>query len=342
MTLHQRSSLWPTQSWRRQSAPEPLFQQIKRVADDLFDLPEKAGKTLALFVTQSGCSIYERYAENVDATTPLPSWSMAKSIVHALAGIMVRRNELSVHEPAPVFEWLTGDDPRQAITIDDLMTMRSGLEFLEDYADDQASDVIQMLWGKGCDDVAAYAANKPLLHKPGTFWSYSSGTTNILCRILGDRLRSGRGCSGIGTENVGVMLNFMFRELFSPIGMQSPIPKFDRSGTFKGSSFCFCSAEDFARFGYLYLRDGIWEGNRVLPAGWVDYARRPIHVDEQSGYGAHWWITPDQQGFYASGYEGQHILIVPSKDLVIVKLGKSPIEHTPALFEKVVAIANLF
>jgi len=256
---------------------------------------------------------------------------MAKSILHALIGILVGRGEISTAEKAMAPEWQVSGDPRAEITIHDLLTMRSGLEFIEDYENEGVSDVIQMLWGSGSENVAAYAADKPLIHKPGTVWSYSSGTTNILSRIVSSR---------VGTGNA--MRKFMFHALFEPLGMQSPEPKFDAAGTFKASSFCFCNIEDFARFGYLYLQDGIWQDQRILPTGWAEYARTPVHMDEESGYGAHWWITPDRSAFYASGYEGQHILVVPSKGLVIVKLGKSSTDHIPDIFRTVRTIADQF
>ena len=118
----------------------------------------------------------------------------------------------------------------------------------------------------------------------------------------------------------------MFDALFSPIGMTSPEPKFDPSGTFIGSSFCFATARDFARFGLLYMRDGVWDGQRILPEGWVDYARAPTPTppDEPMGYGAHWWLGmagPDS--FSANGYEGQFTVCVPSLDLIMVRHGKS-------------------
>jgi CubicO group peptidase (beta-lactamase class C family) len=198
--------------------------------------------------------------------------------------------------------------------------MSSGLKFAEDYVDAGVSDVIEMLFGSGKEDVAAYAAKSPLVHPPGTVWSYSSGTTNIVARCAARAL----GASGPAFRD------FMLRELFDAIGMASATPKFDAAGTFIGSSFCYCTVRDFARFGLLYLRDGVWDGRRILPEGWVDYARRPTPVPptEELGYGAHWWLGMAGPGsFSANGYEGQYTLIVPELDLILVRNGKSPLEQ---------------
>src|SRR6185312_5645280 len=184
---------------------------------------------------------------------------------------------------ADVPEWAGAGDPRGPITLDLLLRMSSGLAFVEDYVREHPSDVIAMLFGEGQADVAAYAAAKPLVHAPGSFWSYSSGTSNIVSRCLA------RAIDAFGPDFEA----FMRARLFEPIGMTSPIPKFDQAGVFIGSSYCFCTARDFARFGLLYLRDGVWDGRRLLPDGWVDYARTETFQqpnDEYGPYGAHWWL----------------------------------------------------
>jgi CubicO group peptidase (beta-lactamase class C family) len=167
------------------------------------------------------------------------------------------------------------------------------------------------------DDVAAYAAAKPLEHAPGSFWSYSSGTTNIVSRCLS----RASGLYGADFEA------FMRERLFAPLGMTSPIPKFDAAGTFIGSSFCFCTAHDFARFGLFYLRDGVWEGRRILPEGWVDYARTPTwqQPNDDGPYGAHWWLNLATGAFAAQGYGSQFIVVAPDLDLVLVRSGDTPL-----------------
>jgi CubicO group peptidase (beta-lactamase class C family) len=226
---------------------------------------------------------------------------------------------LDIHAPAPVPEWRGAGDPRGAITLDLLLRMSSGLAFVEDYVPDHPSDVIEMLWGAGKDDTAAYAAEKPLEHAPGAHWYYSSGTTNIVSRCTADAL----GAHGADFEA------FMRRRLFEPLGMSSPSPKFDAAGTFIGSSFCFCTAQDFARFGLLYLRGGVWDGRRLLPEGWVDYARTQTwqQPNDDGPYGAHWWLDTGGPGsFAAHGFGGQFIVVVPNLDMVLVRSGDTPLE----------------
>ena len=269
--------------------------------------PERLGLTLAVAAVQHGRLVAERYGPGVDATTPLLSWSMAKSITHALVGICVRDGRLDIHAPAPVPEWADPSDPRHPITVEHLLRMSSGLAFTEDYVDARISDVIEMLFGAGETDMAAFAASFPLSHPPGTVWNYSSGTTNIISRVVGSLIDN--------------MEGFIRRELFEPLGMHHARPGFDAAGTFVGSSYVHAPAREFLRFGELYLADGMWEGRRLLPAGWVDHARTPTPHSDDLGYGAHWWIKPGC--FYASGYEGQYLFVVPDADLVVVRLGKT-------------------
>jgi len=176
-----------------------------------------------------------------------------------------------------------------------------------------------MLFQEGKDDVAAYAAAQPLEHAPGTYWSYASGTTNIVSRIASRTLNA----YGPAFER------FMQARLFEPLGIRSAKPRFDAAGVFIGSSYCFMSARDFARFGLLYLRDGVWDGQRLLPEGWVDYARTPTFQQpgvDSNRYGAHWWLDFGGPGsFSANGYDGQFTIIAPTKDLIIVRHGVTPL-----------------
>jgi CubicO group peptidase (beta-lactamase class C family) len=173
-----------------------------------------------------------------------------------------------------------------------------------------------MLFGSGKDDVAAYAASFPLVAAPGTVWNYSSGTSNIVARAVGAVI-------GGGEE---AMRRFMNDRLFGPLGMRSADPRFDAAGTFIGSSFLYATAQDFARFGYLYLRGGVWEGRSLLPEGWAEHARTPTAVPatEPYGYGAHWWTWPGEPGSLAGhGFEGQRVVVLPARDLVVVRLGRT-------------------
>lgn len=200
--------------------------------------------------------------------------------------------------------------------------MRDGLDFAEDYVDARVSDVIEMLFGDGKDDVAAYAEARLALHPPDTHFNYSSGTSNIVSAIAARLVGAG-----------AALVDLLRRRVFDPTGITSADPRLDAAGNFIGSSYVYATARDFARFGLLYLRDGTWDGKRLLPEGWVDHGRRQRSVDEEgNGYGAHWWVIGDDMGsFRASGYEGQSILISPGLDLLAVRLGHSTAEMYPAL-----------
>jgi len=311
---------WPTAAWPEGPLPAGADRAgIDRLLDFAFSPAslDTMGHTHALVVIQHGRLVLERYDAAHGPDMTYPSWSKAKSITHALVGIAVGDGKLDISAPADVPEWSKPGDPRAAITLDLLLRMSSGLAFVEVYTPEDPSDVIAMLFGEGKDDVAGYAAAKPLAHAPGSFWSYSSGTSNIVSRTLA------RAVGAVGTDFEA----FMRRRLFDPIGMTSAIPKFDAAGTFIGSSFCFCTARDFARFGLLYLRGGVWDGRRILPEGWVDYARTQTwqQPNDDGDYGAHWWLGLAGPGsFSANGYDGQYTVVIPDLDMVVVRHGQSP------------------
>jgi CubicO group peptidase (beta-lactamase class C family) len=277
------------------------------------------GLTLATVVVQHDRVIAERYGPETGPDSTLLSWSMAKSITHAAAGLLVGQGRLDIHAQAAVPEWADPTDPRHAITVDQLLRMSSGLKWVEDYVDDTVSDVIAMLFGEGQGDTAGFAARLPLASPPDTVWNYSSGSTNIIARLLGE-LVGGR----------EAMETFLREQLFSAIGMDSASARFDEAGTFIGSSFVYATARDFARFGQLYLHDGCWDNRRVLPAGWVDYAGTPTPSCDTGEYGAHWWLRPADI-LYAAGYEGQYVYVVPAADAVVVRLGKTPAAQRPGV-----------
>ena len=302
-------------------------------ADTLFAPDAAHGTSLAMVVMHRGDVVFERYGTQPDtafgpggpvtADTTLVSWSMAKSITHAAVGILVGEGRLDLDAPAPVPAWKGTE--KEAITLQHLLNMQPGLLFVEDYVDGSVSHVIEMLFGEGKDDVAGYAAALPLAHEPGTVWNYSSGTTNIVARIVGDVVGGGRD----GMEA------FLHERLFGPIGMTSAIPKFDTAGTFIGSSYVYATARDFARFGELYRNDGVAvDGTRVLPTGWRDHARTWAASDPDSDfdYGAQWWLWREYPGSLAChGYEGQYTVVVPDRELVLVHLGKTAAERRPSL-----------
>ncbi len=322
LPAHPTGLSWPTDDWETGEPGTHVDRaRLDRLVDHGFgsQTGPEMGETHALLVVQHGKVVAEHYRDDFTAASTFPSWSKAKSITQALIGILVREGKIDIHARADVPEWEDPADPRHAITLDQLLRMSSGLAFREEYTDQAPSDVIEMLWGKGEKDTAAFAASFQLEHAVGSSWSYSSGTTNIVARCAARAL----GASGAAFEK------FMRRELLDPIGMKSAEPKFDDAGTFIGSSFCFATARDFAKFGTLYLRDGVWDGKRILPEGWVDYARTPTPqttamLEADGPYAAHWWLERGGAGsFSANGFEGQFTIVVPDCDLVMVRHGKT-------------------
>jgi len=229
-------------------------------------------------------------------------------------------------------EWRDLSDSRFNVTLDHLLRMVPGTEFNEDYVDDETSHCIEMLFGAGSQDMAAYTAALGPVAPPDTVFNYSSRTTNLICPALAN-------VDGSGDESDA----WAKAELLHPIGMQSSRLTFDGAGTWVGSSFLHATARDFAKFGLLYLRDGMWEQRRLLPDGWVDYARTLRAIDEEgSGYGAHWWMAKVPGAFSANGYETQRIIVDPTRDLVVVRLGKTPIELSPDVDAWLVQLMECF
>lgn len=338
-----RTLAWPTDAWpEAELDPRVDRAALDALLDHAFAAPEPQDleRTHAVVIVHRGAIVAERYAHDAKPGDTFLSWSMAKSITSALVGILVRDGKLDVNAPIPVKEW-AHDDPRTRITIDQMLRMVDGLRFREAehlgggavrYYPADESDVIPMLFGEGKPDVAGFAATLPYLVEPEARWNYNSGASNLLARLVGETVGGGR----------DGMLAFMQRELFEPIGITSADPRFDAAGTFVGSSHFFASARDYARFGYLYLRDGAWDDRRILPEGWVDYARTPSPVSEGQ-YGAHFWTIPGSLGlFYCSGAQGQRILISPKLDLVVVRLGKTPPHKVDAAVRYCKALVDAF
>ena len=249
--------------------------------------------------------------------TPLLGWSMAKTVTNALVGILVKDGRLSLERPVAIPEWQTDGDPRRPITLDQLMHMSSGLRFNESAAN-PVSDVTVMLLHR--PDAGRYAADQPLAAAPGTVWQYSSGTSNIVSRVIRTVFDDDR-----------AYLAFPRRALFDRIGMRHAVLEADDGGTFVGSSFMYATARDWARLGQLFVQDGVWDGERILPEGWVSYTRTPAPADPAKHYGAHVWLRVADQysgdavlpadAFHAAGHAGQFVTMIPSARLVVVRLG---------------------
>lgn len=314
---------WPTEEWPTGDMPAGVDQDaVQRVIDDSFTTGTGEGDTIdAVLVVKNGRLVVEEY-NGWDPEEFHPSWSMAKSVTSSLVGILAGRGEIDVFEPASAPEWADPSDPRHEITVDDLLRMSSGLEWTEDY-DDPTGDVLTILGGGGAADRAAYAASKPLAHEPDTIWYYSTGTANIVAREVAEKVGFGEEYSTWMTEN-----------LFSPLGIVGADLQIDEAGVINGGSWVAMRPVDFARFGYLFLRGGQWDGEQLLPAGWVDYSRLPTPTGEAPAYGAFWWLdTEDPARFYASGFNGQSITVVPDEDLVIVVLSNTSTDRDSALVD---------
>ena len=312
------------------------LQQLDSKVASLVGEHIETDTTLAVVVQHRGEVVAEAYAIGITADTTLISWSVAKSVTHALVGMAQMDGLLDVRMPTGIASWQ--NDDRRLITLQDLLEMRSGLAWIEDYVEGNESDVIDMLFGSGKEDHAAHAINKSLTSTPGSEWYYSSGTTNIVARLLGNALGDKKGSSD-------KTRSFIQKRLFDAIGMASATMQFDAAGTFVGSSFVYATARDFAKFGELYLRDGKCGAKQVLPVGWVDHARAQTVIDDETGqgYGAHWWTQPGEpRSLIASGYEGQQIFVLPERDLVIVRLGKTVSEKRDAVRKGLYEIAQMF
>jgi CubicO group peptidase (beta-lactamase class C family) len=325
---------WPTQDW----PTAPLPRDLDRAAFDLAVTEAFAGvhplmgETRAVVIIQGGQLVFERYGEGYSADTRLVSWSAAKSITHALVGAAVLQGRVHIDEPMGNPHWRAGDR-RASIPWRTFLTMTDGLDYTETAPEVAHSGNARMLFGDGRTDTARWGAGLPLIHDPGTHWNYSSATTLLISDALTRRIvLDPRDANDRRTR----MRAWMNEVLFNPIGMR-PIVEFDPQGNFYGSSLIWASGRDFARFGQLYLRDGVWDGRRLLPEGWVDFARTRGPDANVDVYGAQWWLTPSsgtgrpmrslivapglEDAFSAQGHEGQVVLVVPSKDLVMVRLG---------------------
>ncbi|MFN0038724.1 MAG: serine hydrolase domain-containing protein [Burkholderiales bacterium] len=302
-------------------APDADTRRLNAVVEQAFaeNDPALPRRTRAILVLHRGRLIAERYSPGFSANTPMPGWSMGKSVINALVGILVEQGRIRLRDPVPIAAWRSPGDPRAKITWEHLLHMESGLQFDESYRNPLSDVMIMLLASPGAAD---FALTKSLEHEPGTHWKYTSGTTNIVASAI--------------RQVVGEALypEFPSKTLFDRLGMSSAILETDARGTFVGSSFVYATARDWARFGLLYVQDGIWNGQRILPAGWVKYSATPASHAPGGQYGSHFWLRyppppdckgthPDfpEDGFHAAGHEGQILTVLPSRQLVIVRLG---------------------
>jgi CubicO group peptidase (beta-lactamase class C family) len=319
-TLPIKDALWP------QGESVALLAPVQKLLEDT----ALTGPGMrAVVVIKDGRVVAETYGKGFDTRTPVLGWSMTKTVTAGLVGTLVRDGRLQLDQSALFAQWK--DDERRNITLAHLMAMSSGLRFNEDYG--AVTDITRMLYLER--DTAAFAASQPLDHPPGSFFSYSSGTTVLLSRLwqnaVGDRQQA---------------LDYPQRALFGPLGMQTAILEADARGTFVGSSYLFASGRDWARYAQLLLQDGVWNDQTILPPGFVKMmhtaapASMAPYGRREYGQGQLWLRgspagTPKGQDpdagfvlpsdiYWFSGYDGQAIAVIPSQQLAIVRLGITP------------------
>ena len=312
---------WPDGDLVTDTFPANIDRNALKAAVDAAFLETdstKKKRTRAVVVLYNGQLVAEKYADGFNQHSLMHGWSMAKSFVAAFIGILVKDKKLHLTDPAPVAAW-PADDPRHSITIQQLLQQTSGLDYTEDYSG--YSEVTNMLFNKG--DMASYAEGLRLKNKPGTVFNYSGGNSNILSKIVR---------TTVGEQEYH---SFPSTRLFQKIGMRSALLEMDAAGTFVVSSHIYATARDYARFGLLYCNDGRWQGEQILPVGWVQHTREPAPVNQFKNYGYQFWLKgydnhpphnpnfPDVPNdlFYADGYAYQEIYIIPSRKLVVVRLG---------------------
>jgi CubicO group peptidase (beta-lactamase class C family) len=308
----------------------PQSAPLATALDRAFAEPDNppVRRTRAIVVVKDGRVVAERYADGVDIDTPLLGFSATKSVISALAGIMVRKGSLSLDQPVPVAAWQSPGDPRRAITLDHLLRHTAGLALGSSLQASLASALEPVNRMKFMEsDMAAYAESIPLETTPGTAWNYHDGNTVILAHLI-------RNAAGGRASD---LMRFARQELFAPLGMRNVTIEFDASGNAEASSQLLASARDWARFGQLYLNDGVAGGKRILPEGWVKYSAAPT-PKAWVGQGAGFWTNLGdsfgatyriehgwpRDAFFAKGTIGQYVIIIPSERLVIVRLGRSP------------------
>ncbi|MCG8506057.1 MAG: beta-lactamase family protein [Sphingomonadales bacterium] len=317
-SAHPDGLAWPVRAWPRAEPGDDVAKEQLMAAVDALASPESVvqGRVNALILVHRGQIVVERYGEGVTAGTPLYTGSIAKFFNNAVAGVMTRRGMLDVTEPAGAPEWRAPGDPRQAITFEHLLQMRSGLRWDEEYMNPN-SNAFRGYFGEGYSDVAAYVARQPLDYTPGEVQEYSSGTSTLLARQM---MRKAGGKDAY--------LALFGQEIAKPLGITSYVLEFDLAGSPQAGMYSYISGQDLARLTYLYLRDGMWDGARILPKGWVDWSRTTPNARASVGerdvqYGAQVQTAFTSLGEDVFGHSGvgtQFAFAFPERDLVMVIL----------------------
>ena len=311
-----------TQSTASSSGLWPLGTKIADLRADMQALLESQVKrdnaaglnTRALLVVHNGSILGEVYAQGADAETPLLGWSMAKSLTSVMLGNLELRGLLDLDSSPEFFEWLS--DKRSNIKITDLLTMSDGLDFSEEY--NPGDDATTMLFTS--PSASDFTIARPLAHEPGLQFNYSSGTANVLSRIYLDVLGGPQQSYDDYKVNIS-----------GPLGFQNAVFEVDASGAFFGSSYLYASARDWARLGQLMVNGGSINGRAIVTQDWISRATAPNGTKNQKAYGYQWWLNRGNEelrwsdipedAYAAQGNRQQNMMIVPSKDVVIVRLG---------------------
>lgn len=271
---------------------------------------EEVNETRAVLVIYKDQIIAEKYAKGFTKDSRILGWSMTKSILSSVYGVMQYQGKINVQDKAPIAEWQ--NDERKEITLHNLLQMNSGLEWDENY--DKISDVTKMLFLE--QDMTEMQKNKPLAGKPNETWNYSSGTTNLLSGILRQQLGSQQ-----------EYLDYWYRELIDKIGMNSMVIETDMAGHYVGSSYAWATPRDWGKFGLLYLHRGNWNGTQIFAPEWTDYVTTPT-PNSNGTYGAQFWLNAKgemkdvpKNMFYADGYQGQRVYVFPDQEVVVVRFG---------------------
>jgi len=287
------------------------YNKLQKAVDNAFDKEESyIKKTRAVLVIYKDYIIAEKYVEGFNKNTPILGWSMGKSVTSAVLGVLQKQGKININQSHLFPEW--EKDERSKITLNNLLQMNSGLEWNEDY--NTISDVTKMLFLE--KDMSKMQLNKPLVGTPNQSWNYSSGTTNLLSKFIRNQFKTHQ-----------EYLDFWYAALIDKIGMHSMLIETDLSGNYVGSSYGWATPRDWAKFGLLYLHDGNWNGEQILNKTWVNYTKKTTN-GSNGEYGAQFWLNaggkyPDapKDLFSCNGYQGQRVFIIPSKNLVIVRMG---------------------
>lgn len=330
------------------AAPGAPREDLARAVDRLFTDPA-VGETRAVVVMANGVIAAERYAPGYGPGTRFVSWSMAKTVTATLIGLLIADGRLTLDQPAPIPRWRRAGDPRGAITIRQLLQMRSGLDHTEAGPVPAESSEVRMLFLDGRDDMARWAEEQPLEAEPGAKFEYSSNTTVILADI------AARVLTGNSTDpetRRRAVLDYLEARLFEPLGMTSIVPEFDAAGTLIGGSLMHATARDYARFGEFLRNKGAYRGAQLLPRQWVEQMVTPSPKSPQ--YGFQTWLNrpvadsplfPDRAPhslFALIGHMGQYVLVSPEQRLTVVRLGHSDAAQRKALMPRLADLAELY